>query len=308
MDLAEIFKKTHGSGGTIGQFTPWTVGYDTQTGKTSLMLDQTEENKKSKMNNFQYKAPEAMTAVSDHEGVFQHSDIYSFAVLVWEIVSLETPYQSILRKLSRRNGRKDAGTDFVEEITRLHREKRSLLPGDLSKISSRPLRKLLQSCWDSNVDGRPNAARVWFTLHHDVFPSSDDTNSSSADHLCNNLIGTTSCSATLQKRLLEKRRNRTGAFEENQNQISVLYPQLKRGISAVSSTSKMTANTSSTHGYSHGASSTRTLNSVSIRAGGLKGNYYPNRYDDDCSVYSDELEEYDDDGIQYYSQYSVPLR
>ena len=69
----------------------------------------------------------------------------------------------------------------------------------------------------------------------------------------------------------------------------------------------MTANTLSTHEYSRGASSTRTLNSVATRAGTLKGNYYPKSYDDDSSVYSDELEECDDDGTQYYSQYSVSL-
>lgn len=86
-----------------------------------------------------YTAPE----VSNHEDYALPADVYSYAILLWEICTLERPFHrySSLQKLK-------------QKVVDRHRRP------SLGKIASPTIRNLLKACWDPDPRVRPTFAAV----------------------------------------------------------------------------------------------------------------------------------------------------
>jgi Protein tyrosine and serine/threonine kinase len=172
LDISTILKDLHNGTGTsdpevVGNLTPSSIGFDD---RGRAKLKRVPHNKKV---DFRYRAPEAMTAIMEHVDV--KCDVYSFAVILWEIATLEIPYESILSTKCKGimdGERYDRSRQFQRELLVEQVGRKNVRP-KLSKrtIKSQLLRDLLKSCWDPNPDSRPPMARVWYTLHHNIFPS-----------------------------------------------------------------------------------------------------------------------------------------
>ena len=78
-----------------------------------------------------YMSPE----IARNEDYGFASDVYSFSILLWEIVTLGKPFDSI-KSLPQ----------FNEEVVRRH------LRPPLKKVNSPGLRTLLQQCWDKDQE------------------------------------------------------------------------------------------------------------------------------------------------------------
>jgi len=86
------------------------------------------------------------------------SDVYSLSVMLWETVTLETPY-SFVDRLSSSLGKK--------RMLKIAESKRR---PNLRLLDSKPLRKLIQQGWSSSNDRRPSSVRFWVDLQQ-IFPN-----------------------------------------------------------------------------------------------------------------------------------------
>lgn len=89
-----------------------------------------------------YMAPE----VAKNEKYGYPSDVYSFSILLWEIMTLDKPFDYI-KTLPQ----------FNEEVVRRHDRP------SLKKVSSPELKSLLEQCWDKDQENRadfPEVCRV----------------------------------------------------------------------------------------------------------------------------------------------------
>ena len=79
------------------------------------------------------------------------SDVYSFSILLWELVTLEKPFESI-KSLPQ----------FNEEVVRRHDRP------PLKSVPSPVLKTLLAECWDKDQEKRPSFSEVCQVLHEHV--------------------------------------------------------------------------------------------------------------------------------------------
>ena len=97
-----------------------------------------------------YMAPE----VSLGKETTLKSDVYSFGVLLWELCTLEKPFQQFSSR-----------TEFKENVT---------VGGyrpSLNSIRSASLRRLIASCWDHNPNNRPTMESVIEALREEIADS-----------------------------------------------------------------------------------------------------------------------------------------
>jgi serine/threonine protein kinase len=100
-----------------------------------------------------YMAPETMLA----QGSGLPSDVYSFGVVLWEVATLRTPFKSLLHCQRQRERRGRVGLMIEKVATEGWR------PATWN-IRSRPIRRLIHDCWDSNPDARPSFVRIGLVL------------------------------------------------------------------------------------------------------------------------------------------------
>ena len=94
----------------------------------------------SQVGSFRYMSPECATG----ECYSFSADVHSFAVLLWEVLALQTPYQEV-RNLH----------DFSQKVFLRHHRPR------LSKVvHSSSVRELLRASWDPKPDRRPMFAAI----------------------------------------------------------------------------------------------------------------------------------------------------
>jgi serine/threonine protein kinase len=170
LDISDELKQLHMRDQAHGNLSPSTIGFDTD-GRATLVPVQRKDH------DIRYRAPEAMNAII--EDVDTKSDVYSFALVLWEVATREVPYESILGKTSQAQTRSSClhqRQQLIEQVGR-----KNIRP-KLSKVPQRALRKLLKQCWDPNPDARPTLTRVWYTLHHEIFAESVGTCSSDTSH------------------------------------------------------------------------------------------------------------------------------
>jgi len=85
-----------------------------------------------------YMAPE----VADNQPYNQKADVYSFGIILWELVTLEKPYEGMSR------------LEFYSRV--VHGGERPLI----NKKWPEDLTELMKSCWDSQILQRPNFADI----------------------------------------------------------------------------------------------------------------------------------------------------
>ena len=76
------------------------------------------------------------------------ADVHSFAILLWEIGSLEKPFSNV-RTLDQ----------LIEVFASRKRGRPSL-----NKIADKNLKALIRACWDSDPNARPSMALVLHEL------------------------------------------------------------------------------------------------------------------------------------------------
>lgn len=91
-----------------------------------------------------YMAPEIML----EEGTFFASDVYSFAIVLWEICTLQIPLEDF---------------EDMEEVQR--RVAQGNWRPNTSRIPSKTLRNLIKSCWNRDYKARPQFAEIEKELH-----------------------------------------------------------------------------------------------------------------------------------------------
>jgi serine/threonine protein kinase len=108
-----------------------------------------------------YMSPEKMSA--NPMGLV--ADVYSFGVLLWELCTLEKPFESF----------KSRGEMFQKVVLENWRP-------SLSSIRSKPICELISRCWDVNPHNRPTFTEIQAELQ--VIVSSPPKTSKESTHCC----------------------------------------------------------------------------------------------------------------------------
>ena len=100
---------------------------------------------------FRYMAPEAMAAPKNGRGVTigPSSDVYSFGILLWELCTLEKPYDDLA------SSKRKLTIPFL--VQRVAEE--NWRPS-LRSIHSSRVRALIERCWDANPMNRPTFDQI----------------------------------------------------------------------------------------------------------------------------------------------------
>ena len=113
--------------------------FDFGLARTQRLSDQTSRKLTGNVGTARYMAPE----VTLHADYCLPADVFSYAVLLWEILTLEKPFEGI----------KDLKQ--LQNMT-VHRHKRP----SLRKISSPLVKDLLRACWDRDPSARPTSVLI----------------------------------------------------------------------------------------------------------------------------------------------------
>ncbi len=259
----------------IGNLTPSSIGFD-HHGRAKLTRAPHNKNV-----DFRYRAPEAMTVII--EDVDAKCDVYSFAVILWEMATLEIPYESFLSTNCK-------GIMDGERFDRARKLQRELLVEQVGRKNVRPklskrtvqsqrLRDLLKSCWDPNPDARPPMARVWYTLHHNIFPSIVNKNLTvrtwSSNIITNSTATSTLMSSPLTARVVPYLAATNKRLAKDSNKTASTTCRISAAKSSLSQTKMVNT--------FQGMPSKRTVATTECISMGYD--------DEDESVYSDELED-----------------
>lgn len=94
-----------------------------------------------------YMAPEVMLGKPYNEG----ADVYSLSVLIWELLSLQTPYSYYMKR-----------SVFVERIAHMGRRPK------IDPEWPRDIRELLTCGWSNHVSRRPRMAHMSLALKYEL--------------------------------------------------------------------------------------------------------------------------------------------
>ena len=152
---------------------PESIGFDAMTGEVKLFDLGLARIREQAFLHFQmdqsdprYVAPEIMICQSSGFP----GDIYSFGVLFWELLTLERPYEAFFSPSSSSSSpRKEVfeQSKFTQKVI-LNQQWRPSCTG----ISDPEARRLIQECWCSEPEARPNAQQVLWRLEQTIKPPS----------------------------------------------------------------------------------------------------------------------------------------
>jgi len=91
-----------------------------------------------------------------HEDYSEKADVYSFAIVLWELVERKDPYGSL---------------NAFQVPLQVAND--GLRPADFSRSAPLGLEPLMKQCWDADPEQRPPFAEIADTLHKWLFPPSD---------------------------------------------------------------------------------------------------------------------------------------
>jgi serine/threonine protein kinase len=94
---------------------------------------------------FRYMAPETMKG----ECSGPPSDVYSFGVLLWQLCTLQRPYEEF-NDLPRET--------FQRKVVISHYRP------SLALVGCRATKRVIEDCWNPKVDARPSFVRIWLLL------------------------------------------------------------------------------------------------------------------------------------------------
>jgi serine/threonine protein kinase len=159
--VAEGAKYLHSEGILLRDLKPESIGFDA-TGTIKLFdlslarpLEECIEDEIA--GSFRYMAPEVMLCRPSG----YPSDVYSFGVVLWELATLERPYDCFF-------GNKKGLSLFKEKV---------VLEGwrhSVAEIPCKSTRQLIEECWDPDPDVRPSFTRAWLSLK-DICTQPDHT-------------------------------------------------------------------------------------------------------------------------------------
>jgi serine/threonine protein kinase len=154
LSIASAMRYVHSHGILLRNLSPDNIGFD-RHGQVKLIdfsmsgpLFIRGERQELKAQGMRYRSPETLLG---KESGFP-SDVFSFAIILWEIATLHTPYPFVDRK-GIAGGKiliKKVGKQGVRPSTR--------------GIKKRPIRLLLDDSMHTNPDARPSFARIWLIL------------------------------------------------------------------------------------------------------------------------------------------------
>ena len=106
---------------------------------------------------YRYMAPECM---SGNKGMDLASDVYSFGIVMWEVCTLEAPYESILRQRMMGRGRKEKHSLFSPFDHLMRAVLDDQIRPSLSDVVCFSTRDLLQKCWAPDPTSRPSFTSI----------------------------------------------------------------------------------------------------------------------------------------------------
>ena len=150
---------------------PESIGFDARTGEVKLFDLGLARIREQAFLHFQmdqsdprYMAPEIMICQSSGFP----GDIYSFGVLFWELLTLERPYEAFfVTSPSSSSSRKEVfeQSKFTQKVI-LNKQWRP----SCTSIADPEARRLIQECWCSEPEARPNAQQVLWRLEQTIRP------------------------------------------------------------------------------------------------------------------------------------------
>eukprot|EP00980_Cylindrotheca_fusiformis_P005824 scaffold1223_cov119-Cylindrotheca_fusiformis.AAC.27 len=170
MPVVEAMEYLHNHDVVLRDLKPENIGFD-ESGKVKLFdfglarhISVVEDGDVA--GSICYMAPEIML----EEGTYLASDVYSFAIILWEICTLQIPLIDF---------------DDIEQVQR--RVGEGNWRPNTSRIPSKTLRNLIKSCWNRNHKARPGFGEIekelYRTCHKNEFGQLLDSNNN------NNMIG-----------------------------------------------------------------------------------------------------------------------
>jgi serine/threonine protein kinase len=146
-------------------------------GLSTLVLD---GNLEDRLNTWQWLAPETISRASEIS--YDHrSDIYSFGIILWEIVTLQIPFDEYLTETHPMYSRYENDSNFLQlkydivnnNLRPTFQSVNSLFIGEklVPKLTS-----LIEGCWDSNPANRPTSIEILndlCSLYKTEFPEDD---------------------------------------------------------------------------------------------------------------------------------------
>lgn len=107
-----------------------------------------------------------------HEDYSEKADVYSFAIVLWELVERKDPYGSL---------------NAFQVPLQVAND--GLRPADFSRPAPLGLEPLMKQCWDADPEQRPPFAEIAGTLHKWLFPPTDGNGGNESGGLGDDAVG-----------------------------------------------------------------------------------------------------------------------
>jgi serine/threonine protein kinase len=155
LDVVKAMKYIHSKGLELRDLKPDNIGFDENTGRAQVfdfgLARRVNMNGQSDIDDemagsLRYMAPEAMLGKS-----CQASDVYSFGLVLWEIITLKKPYFEVQRKFHLKHQSGDLVAHIIDLVTKKNEQ-----AGPMWHVRSKQLRKIITSCCEYDSNLRPS--------------------------------------------------------------------------------------------------------------------------------------------------------
>jgi serine/threonine protein kinase len=179
LGIAAAMKHCHSKGIEVRDLKPDNIGFDEKTGQVRIFdfglarrvntSGESQHDSDAELaGSLRYMSPEAMLGKS-----CQASDVYSFGLVLWELITLMKPYFEVQRKFQRKRKSGDLAAHLVDLVTN-----KNELPGPMWHVRSKDIRKIITSCCQYDPSCRPTFDEIEKLLM-DVLEVLEDRSSSS---------------------------------------------------------------------------------------------------------------------------------